>query len=224
MQNPIPSTPWYSLNIGDILAFISILVAIVLYLKSNKKKSLSYCLVSDTPIVSVKKKGISEDIKILYKDKVVHDVRVIILKVWNSGEIPIEKTDFEQPLNFIYLRKTNEKGIPTLLDYSIDTTEPNNLFMGKEYFIDKKVALVPVLMNKGDSITIKFLFSNLEGKLGVQGRVIGISKIQEAKQTNGTKKYTLSELYWIIVFIIFTFTICAFIFFTFHSNIPDLKP
>jgi len=48
----------------------------------------------------------------------------------------------------------------------------------------QKVVLNPILMNGGDSITLKMLVSKLNGDLKVDGRIVGVKEIKELGGTH----------------------------------------
>jgi hypothetical protein len=123
---PLPSPNPY-LEPSAILTYIGIGVAAVLtiigifimwrqlyYGKKRQYKELSYSKLADVPLVSVDTRAEREKIQIFYDKKEVKDIRLVLLKVWNSGTQDTkiyrhnEQPDdpFETPYWFIFEGRT----------------------------------------------------------------------------------------------------------------------
>src|SRR5438105_1727017 len=89
-------------NIGlaidaSIATIVGVLLTIIIFVLQYRKKAFSYTL-TDTPIISVHQK--IDDVSVTYKGKPVKNLRVVMVTVWNSGNVPIEETEFKVPITF----------------------------------------------------------------------------------------------------------------------------
>jgi hypothetical protein len=157
--------------IGVVIALVAILISIILFIKSRNKKVLSYGIISTTPLLSVGRE-IKKDVQILYKDKPIQQVHLILLKLINSGNVPVTANDFERPFSIVFSKDAK------VIAAEIVKTQPESL-RASILFEDQKVVLEPILINEGDSITFKMLVSKLKGGLKVDGRVVGVKEIRE---------------------------------------------
>lgn len=160
--------------IGAFLSFLAIIVSIFLYLIQRHRKSLSYKIISQSPLL-IAEEEVSGKIQILFEGKPAQDVYLIVLKIANSGTLPIIGTDYEWPINLSFGQKTQ------ILSVAISETNPKNLKVNAKVE-DGKAVLNPILLNSGDSIRLKILVSNFDGQICVDGRIIGVKKIRESKK------------------------------------------
>ncbi|SEJ75053.1 hypothetical protein SAMN05216327_11879 [Dyadobacter sp. SG02] len=106
---------WWQ-GIGAILAVAALIVAI----RQNKKKRLSYQVLYSEPLVDISNQ-VKNDLKITYKDHVVDQLNILTIKIINNGGVSIRQTDFE---NMIELKIENAK---TIISYGFSDTYPSNL-------------------------------------------------------------------------------------------------
>jgi len=156
--------------IGAILAIIAILTSVGLYLRQRRHKQLSYAILSQTPLLSMAEE-IKDKLQVLYEGKIVRQVHLIMVKIMNSGKIPILSTDFVIPINLDF------EGA-RILTAEIHKTSPQSLEASIN--IEDNMAVVsPNLLNEGDAITLKMLVSEFKDKIMVKGRVVGVKEIRE---------------------------------------------
>jgi len=203
MITPVP-TPTQNYNIfnapfweplGVIGSLVLGITTIVLTFKLKKRKAISYQILSDTLVTSIKKE-VEKDIEILYKGKKAKDVRLVILKIWNSGNVPIVSKDYEKPITFINSELIDNQKI---LYVDITKTLPENL--GIKIVWDpahKSIGFDKVLLNENDSVTVQLLLSDYKDKISVEGRLVG-GTIKEIKFD---KKQRLRMIDSLIAFLI----------------------
>ena len=194
--------------VGAILTLLAILLTLALYLKQRRRKALSYAVVSSSDLLSVEEE-IRGRVKVLFDNAPVENVRLVIIKLWNSGEIPISKNDYESPIR-IDLGQTN-----TVLSYEIIHKVPENLPVELSHRREG-ILLNQILLNSGDSITVKILVSGgLE--LSVGGRIQGVKEIAgtEIKERTPYSKFDFVT-YLLSLIMIFSVFISA-------MNIPPVK-
>lgn len=156
--------------IGVVLTIITIFIPFIILRKERSKKELSSTLILARKILSSQdqEKG---DLQILYKDLAVKNCHIIVIKLINSGNAPITSADFEKPLEIVFLPEGN------ILNAEIIDSNPLNLDVSSQ--INGNIYQVfPLLLNKGDFITIKFIVTPTKEYV-FNSRIIGIQNIKE---------------------------------------------
>lgn len=119
-------------------------------------------------------------IQILFDGAPVEGVGLIFVTIRNSGNEPIRREDFDEPL-CIRLGGTTQiisteitRRIPPDLpvEFRLERTEQPSVF-GQE------LTVAPLLLNSGDSMTIKLLITNYRNvEAVITGRILGISRFK----------------------------------------------
>lgn len=170
------SNPIWQIIANAAIGLLTIIVSIIIFRKQLNRKSITYEVISDTPILSLKEE-IKGRVQVLFDSKPVGDVRFVILKIWNSGNISILPNEYIEPIRIDFGEKAE------ILDADVLETIPNNikdkvkasLKLNTEYII-----LEPFLLNSKDSITLKVLFTrtHIAGETQVNARIVDINQIQ----------------------------------------------
>lgn len=173
--------------LAPIATCCAIAVTITLWLLNLRKKELAYEILSDTPLVSVKEE-VKDKVQITLDNQPVHDVHLVQVKIVNSGNVSIRSADYEGRLTI-----TAPEGSRVLMA-DVQETHPPHLekrTLAEEAvssLIDKvdghEVTLKPVLLNHGDSITVKMLVSKVSGSLNVVGHIEGIREVRRHKESS----------------------------------------
>lgn len=163
---------------GVIVAIVGVIVTVIVTLRVRNRKDLLFEVVSDVPVVSVHEET-KEDIEIRYKGKSVTDVRLVVWRLRNTGNVEIRPEDYITPIEVRF------GGIH--LDTQVLQTVPPDLkdvIVGSAGMQDWTVITFgKVLLNPKDSITCRSLLSNLHGDITVTGRVAGVSSIRQVRKT-----------------------------------------
>lgn len=161
--------------IGAILAAAAIFISIALYLRQRRRKDLSYEIVSRTPLLSVSTRAqeIKKQLQILFNGKPVQQVHLIVIKIINSGNMPILSTDYERPVSL------NLGEEAQILTAEVVETDPDSLRTSAR-IEGKSVVLTPSLLNEKDSITLKMLVSRFVNQITVDGRIVGVKNIRKS--------------------------------------------
>jgi len=195
----IPSEQWWSF-MGVVVAIIAILVgvavAIIVYLMQRQRKELSYDIISSTPLLSHEEE-VKGKLQISFEGKPVEKVQLVLVRIANSGNVPIEAKDYERQINFSFGESAQ------VLAAEVAEVEPRSLEVPPNVE-GKKVVLPRILMNKGDSFTVKMLVNGYKG-LDVDGRIAGIKEIVNARFVRGFRVTgILLIVVWLITFLIYT--------------------
>lgn len=155
----------------------------------RNRKALSFEVVSDVPIVTVRhdsKNAVTEAIEIRYNHNPVKDVRLVVVRIWNSGNVAIAPDDY------VRLDDNNVRSIEVtfngqMLASDVIETEPpmsrNELLMGGGVGPNfSMMKFRPILLNPRDSVTIQALLTGYNGEIGVNARIVGVSAIKEVKR------------------------------------------
>lgn len=191
---------WMDLKIliPIILTAISVTVSIILWRKGRSHKALSYEIVSSTSLLK-KHDELGKKFKIFFEDKEIKEnVFLVLLRIINTGNVPIEKKDFNQDITI----ETNNSKI---LIAEVKETTPKNLYVKIDNLGAGLVVVSPLLLNNKEEMIIKLLVKSSDetpfkkDELIVASRIVGVSEITKVKQSR-TKEI------FMVVAIIFTLT------------------
>jgi hypothetical protein len=143
--------------------------------KQRARKSLKYEILANTSLLS-NKKEIKGKLKILFEEMPVEDVHLIVVKIINSGNVPIAQTDYEQPISLRFSAKSQ------ILTSEISDTNPKGL-PATATIDDSQIILNPILLNNGDTITVKMLVNQFDGNIDVNGRINGVKEIKKLRSS-----------------------------------------
>ncbi len=126
-------------------------------------------------------------------------MRLIVLRIWNSGDVAIRPDDFVEPITINF-------GENEILDAQIVEITPKNITSSKESLIQKSesVELKPLLLNSKDSIELKVLLNGSARDIKVRARIVGVEKITERNITTLYQKYTNIPVGWLFALLLLT--------------------
>ncbi len=154
-------------------------IPIILYFRQLRHKKLSYEIISQTPLLSVEEKN-KGNWEIRFNGKLVEDVHLIEVEIKNSGNEPIKSEDYERPINLSFGGNTQ------ILSAELIDAHPNSI-QAPATIEGTKVKLLPILLNGGDSITLKMLVSQFSGQehdIKVDGRIADVKDIKMFTERN----------------------------------------
>src|SRR5688572_9000676 len=106
--------------VGVVVAVIALIATVIIYLIDRPVKRLQVQILSNSPLISVNT-DISSQIQILYNDKPVQSLSLILLRFENVGNEPIKETDYSEPIR-ILLSSQAEVG-----EVSVQETKPEGI-------------------------------------------------------------------------------------------------
>jgi hypothetical protein len=162
--------------VGVLITILTILVTIWIYKRQKNQKSLSYEILSESLLLRVEDE-LKGKVKILYEDKPVQKVHLIVLKTINSGNIPILTSDYETPITYTCGEDSQILSSEIIEKYPKDLTE---IFSINE----KYVQIQPKLMNSGDFFIMNLLVSKYEKPLKITGRIVGVKEIKAVEKNS----------------------------------------
>lgn len=156
-----------------IVGIMAIAVTVVLFVLQRRKKSLSYEILSSTPLLKPQEE-LKGRLQILFDSKPVADVYLLLIRISNTGNMPIMADDFERPLS---VELGPEARILTL---DVSEKRPESL---KPVARPKEGGIImvePLLLNGGDSFILKVIVSQYDSeKFEIDGRIAGVREIRE---------------------------------------------
>jgi hypothetical protein len=179
--------------IGTVIAIIALAASYVYYKKQQNRKSLSYEIIARTSVLSVSEE-VQGKIQILFQDAPVKDVYLLVVRLSNTGNVPIASSDWESNINIDLGESTK------ILSAEVSEASPSDLPV-QISTAESSIELKPLLLNSSDAITIKALVSNYQKKLSIGGRISGVKKIeQKIREKNPV---SLLIVLWVLSTLIF---------------------
>lgn len=147
------------------------------------------------------------NLQIVFGGQRVRQVYLLLVKFTNSGNQPIRSNDYERPLSL------SVEDPARVLTVQVAETNPSNLLpdllpngaggwcseLPPELALESELRTVPlksVLLNPGDSFTIKMLVSRFTpGRLKIDGRIVGVKDIVMAKENR--VRHLLRQWMWL---------------------------
>jgi len=157
--------------IGAALSLVAILISIYIYIAQQKRKSLTYDIITLTPLLTVQEELVGK-VKITYEGKQIQKAYLLVIKVLDDGNTPILPSDFIEPLTFSFSNEIKFLGVEVIDTYPANLNP--KLEIGKN-----SCTISPLLLNKKEAIVLKFLLSNTGTGLGLksQARIVGINEV-----------------------------------------------
>ena len=156
--------------IGAIVALIALCATVAIFHFQRKRKVLSYQVTSSSSLLSVREE-VEGKIKILYEGTPIWRVHLVVVRIHNSGNVPIQKSDYERPLSISFGEDSR------ILSAEVTETSPENLDVTIDPSEDCLI-LEPLLLNSRDSITLKVLVSEFRSDLEVDARIVGVKQVR----------------------------------------------
>ncbi len=172
-----------------IWTFLSIIITATLTIISlavskrwQSRKRIAYEIISNTPVLAVSPR-IKHRVKILFDGKPVTDVDLLTIKLWNAGNVPINRNDYEKPFTFSF--GTNAK----ILSTNTFDAKPGNINVVLTQ-AKNSITLQPTLLNPGDSVKLAVLITQFkEGDIEVDTRIEGVKQVTESKPAISAKAF-----------------------------------
>lgn len=166
-------------------AFIGGAIAIWVYRRQKSKKEITYQVVSDAPIASINQ-AVADRVELRFDGNPIHEARILVLKMWNSGNLAVKRDDYEEPITFTFHGRT-------VVSSDILETEPPDLIDPKTIktfltFQAESVEFPKFLLNPKQSISITTLLTGAKKNISTRGRIID-GNVVELKPTRRSKFY-----------------------------------
>ena len=171
------------------------------YYLQRLQKALSYEILSVTPLLTVNE-ALEGRLRILYDDEPTRDISLLMIKIFNSGNMPISKSDYEKSI--VINTGTDSK----IFSCSVVKVEPQNLDIKIKINLNQ-IEIEPFLFNSKDFFELKVLISGYSKNINATCRILGVKKI-----TQYARNSTFSEK----MYSFYIFTGSASLFYLFYFN------
>lgn len=198
MLEPLRDPLWQFL-----IASLTLVGMILIYFFQQRKKSITYEILSRNQLLTVREE-LEGKLQVLYEGNETKDICFLVIKLTNSGNLPISSSDYELPITI----KTGENS--KILSASVTQKEPDGLLVELEAGANL-ITIKPTLLNPKDSITLKILVSDFDGKISPNARIIGVKAISEVAPNSG----------YPIILMILGFMLITFGAYLFLTDIPQ---
>lgn len=210
--------PTLQFIISVTIAIAAVVAAIIIARKQQGRKEIAYEIISNTSLVNISH-AVKDKIQIHFEGKIINDLCLVIIRIWNSGNTPITYHDYIEPITINFKRQGE------VLGFDVTETEPDDLHPHLEQ-VNNGIILKPLLLNSGDKIKMYILLSNFDNAINVSARIIGVKKVLETSTV--MKKALFSDLKFFVIFGLLisisisslTYMIMALIAYHGHLNIP----
>lgn len=194
MQDPLRDPIWqfWGAVIGVISTLVATAVAIAVVWYQRSKKNLSYEVLSAIPLYTVAG-DLEGRVQVFVDGQPVESPRVLVLKIYNSGNVPIVPTDYVRPVSVVFPNPTRPVGAEVM------ATVPENLGVSLTTN-DRTVNMDQILLNKGDSVTMKLILAQSTGEFSVNGRIVGVRHIAERKASFWKSPWAAGAIFFLGLF------------------------
>ncbi len=158
---------------GFVLTALSVLVPMVIFFLnlylSQRTKEISIGIVARSPLVARGETDLS-DFELIFQGKKVERVESLTLQFENSGDISIEREDFDGDI----VAEFGEKA--RVLSASLSEAAPASL--NPSFFSDPNTLFLrPLLLNPGDRFSLSLLISGQPSEPKIRARISGIRRV-----------------------------------------------
>lgn len=163
--------------IGVVVGTIVALgIALITIWFTRHRKALAFRILSNTSIANLSpSRNVKGRVQILFDDEPVQNVKLLLMQLKNTGNVPITSSDFEKEI----VISLNDQA--RILEAGITETNPVNL-PASISVEGAKLVLHPILLNRHDSVTLKILADTFNERISVEGRIVGLRKIEELRR------------------------------------------
>ena len=171
---------YLGLIIGALCLLTSVLVPVVIYLKERSKKEISYIVFDDMPLLNIKEE-VKENFEVSYMGIPVQDATLLSVRVWNSGNVPIEEADFIDPIKLDFGKDA------TVIFFHIFSNPDNILSQYKKSLSGEGyITFKPRLFNKGYEIRVAVMVTGFSGYAKAEGLIKGVHSIRTVRFPSNT--------------------------------------
>jgi len=192
--------------IGLIGVVAAIILAVAVYRLQRRRKELGYRVLSQSRVASVEA-DLDDKLVIMYDGERVADVHLVMLELVNSGNQPIIPDDYLHPLQI-----NLGEGARVLTAEQVGS-EPEGIPASPSITESlEKVRVDPVLLNAGDSFTLKILVARFGGTVDFDARIVGVKEIRVVRaELSKAERATLARVTTSAGFALMVMILCGVI-------------
>ena len=182
--------------VGAILAIAGMILTIWIFRKGIQKKEIAYSVVSDVYLLNVNK-SIKDEVEIRFKGMVTENLRVLVIKIWNSGNAAVERDDYDEEISFKFGKKSAIEA--DIVDESPEDINANIVLYGSTNFrglASSSVTIDKLLLNPKESITIKVLLTGKIEKITASARIVNGKLVNKSYDGSSGRISLLSYIFF----------------------------
>lgn len=162
-----------------------IIISITLWYLNRQRKALCYEILSCDTLVNLKGSA-KNRLEIKFNQRLVHDAKLLVIKIINTGHLPIVASDFQTRLTISVPEGAQIVFADIMETAPADLEDRLRVQSGQPSLIEDidqtNIHLRPILLNSGDSATIQMLVNNLIGSVAVRAHLQGIKAVTPVKK------------------------------------------
>jgi len=156
--------------VNHMLEIVAIVSAFVIFFMQIRTKTLTYRVLTNSSLIFVSD-NVKDNIQIRYKGKIVPNVRLVEIRIKNSGSLPIKPEDYIEPLSIQF---PNSK----ILSNEVIDIHSLGIYIETELSDQSEIVLSKTLLNPNDSFDIKTILGEGDTDFSVSGRIVGVKNFQ----------------------------------------------
>lgn len=180
---------WLGVIVGVLGIVVGAVIAIVVYFLQRRRRELSYQQII-TPMLPQQRQALEQ-----FLNMKLPDAYEVVLKLVNSGNLPIRSKHFASPVTVVFDKSTQVwgSGITETEPASAQSTTTLTTVTGSR---GTEATLKLLLLNPGDSVTMKFMVDHFDRRVAIDGRIVGVKEIKNVDESRRVRE---SYITWIIV-------------------------
>lgn len=185
---------------GVIIALLSFFSMYYIYSRNKRHKLLKYSLDYLENLVNIHR-DFKERIEIYFDGVPVKHPKSISITIFNPGNMPIRKDDFQDELIFVFGDSSE------IIGAECYQSTPSSLQNSLELFAEKnRIRIQPILLNASDSFSIRVFISGKNLSIRATSRIEGVNEIL-AWEINDARSRTRVKS--ILISLLFLVSICV---------------
>ena len=152
-----------------VLTVFGIAVAILIYRLQKGHREIAFGAISVRSLLSVSEE-LSGRVVVTLDEKPVQDLHLIIVGLKNSGTCSILPSEFDRPAVLSFGDNVE------IISWQITKEQPSNL-KAVVNLNKNQLEVMPLLLNRGDYITLKVLVSTSKPNISADIRVVNIERL-----------------------------------------------
>lgn len=175
------------------IAIIAILVTVRFFYKGKQKKAIS-CVFDqiEFPIEIKAGEALDGEIEIRYKGKPVKNIFLVRVKIKNTGNLPIRRSDVIEPLTFTF-----EPDVVILREPRIIEQNPQNLKAtwepNRSNTTSKEIGFMFDLLNPNDEVSAEFICAGNPQLPKATARIEGVGNIDSSDPEEKVLKRAVTD-------------------------------
>ena len=176
--------------LGSVIGLVAIVAGIWAALRGRAKK-ITYDVILKTPLLNLSLDSAAQKLKLLFKGKPIDNVQIVVVKIANSGAVPIKSEDFEKPIQLCVDDEAK------MLEAQVLKAHPDSLSVSISLIENTSVAIEPVLLNPGDYFLIKAV-TTPDTNVTIKGRIVGVKEIKTEANKRRSRRIMITIFLWVI--------------------------